>query len=70
MFADASPVFRRAVSKLVAFVEQARVGRIYLERPVVSGASLSRLLADVKVADAEIAPDDEVWIQLALRSQS
>lgn len=56
--------FAEPFPKLVAFVEQARVGRVCLERPVVSGASLSRLLADVKVADAEIAPDDkEVWIQ-------
>ena len=44
--------------KLIAFVEQARIVWVRLDRAVVSGASLGRQAANVEVADAQIAPDD------------
>ena len=55
------PIGRKAADafpQLIAFVEQSRVARLGCERSFVAVRCLDRIIAHVKSADAEIAPDD------------
>src|SRR5439155_20371148 len=54
----------KALPKLVALKEKSGVPRIGAKRALVSRAGFGRLLADVEIADAQIAPDDrEVTVE-------
>ena len=50
--------FAEAFAELVAFVEEAGVGGGEAAGAFVGGAGLGGLFMDVKVTDAEVAPDD------------
>src|ERR1051325_4442968 len=51
-------LFTETFPKLIAFVQHSRIGRIGLERPIISGSRPDRLVANVEIADAQIAPDN------------
>src|ERR1700722_14612 len=51
-------LFAESLPKLVAFVEQAGIYWVILERLIVGAARLGRLSQNVKEANAQVAPDD------------